>query len=77
MAIPFTIGLLALLLIAAWRDVATRAIPDTVALLVVTLGLLARALEGPLALALSLGTALLLFYYFRSCIRAGCWVVAM
>jgi prepilin peptidase CpaA len=53
--------LLALLLIAAWRDVATRTIPDTVSLLVVGVGLFVRLLDGPWALVVSAGAALLLF----------------
>jgi len=53
--------LLVLLGVAAWRDVATRAIPNTVSLLIVLAGALSRILVGPLALALSAATAMLIF----------------
>ncbi|MFC0408554.1 prepilin peptidase [Roseomonas elaeocarpi] len=46
-----------LLLCAAWRDVATRTIPDTAGLLVAILGLAARLSEGIGAAALSLTLA--------------------
>ena len=76
MAVPFALSVLVLLLIAAWRDLATRTIPDTVSLLVVATGLLVRGLEGPLALALSAATALLFFVvllgvYARGLIGGG------
>ena len=61
MAVPLTISVLALLLIAAWRDLATRTIPDTVCGLIAALGILLRALQGPAALAVSAGAASLLF----------------
>ena len=60
MALPFTLSLLTLLLAAAWRDLATRTIPDSVSVLIAVTGLVVRALEGPLALVLSIGTAVLL-----------------
>ena len=58
---PLMLAMLALLMTAAWRDIATRTIPDTVSLLLVATGGLARILEGPSALALSVGAALVLF----------------
>jgi prepilin peptidase CpaA len=61
MALPFTFFVLALLLIAAWHDIATRTIPDTVCLLIAASGILLRAQQGPRALAVSAGAALLLF----------------
>ena len=61
MSFLFSTTMLALLMMAAWRDVATRTIPDTISLLLVATGGLARILEGPSALALSAATALLLF----------------
>lgn len=61
MAVYITLSVLALLLIAAWRDLATRTIPDTVCVLIAALGILLRALQGPWALAVSAGAALLLF----------------
>jgi len=42
-AITFTLGMVALLLLAAWRDVATRTIPDTISLLVLVFGTLLRS----------------------------------
>lgn len=51
----------ALLLVAAWRDLATRLIPDTVCILLAVAGLLARASEGLTEAAISLGLALGLF----------------
>jgi prepilin peptidase CpaA len=76
MALTFTLSILALLLIAAWSDVATRTIPDTVSLLAVALGLTVRSLAGPLAFTLSIGTAFLLFIvllliYARGMIGGG------
>lgn len=56
-----TLSVLALLLIAAWRDFATRTIPDTVSILIAALGILLRALQGPSALVVSAAAALLLF----------------
>ena len=55
------ITILALLLVAAWHDVATRTIPDAIGLLLLAAGALARILDGPLAVAFSAGTAALLF----------------
>ena len=51
---------LALLAVAAWRDVVTRTIPDTINLLLLVVGALGRLLEGASAFALSIGMALLL-----------------
>jgi prepilin peptidase CpaA len=59
--ILFSITVLALLMTAAWRDVATRTIPDAISLLLVVAGALARIREGPSAFAVSAATALLLF----------------
>jgi len=54
----FTAALLGvLLLIAAWRDIATRTIPDIAGLLVAILGFAMRLTEGIGAAALSLGLA--------------------
>jgi prepilin peptidase CpaA len=58
---PFSFAMLTLLMVAAWRDVATRTIPDTISLLLAVIGGLARVIEGSSALAFSTGTALLLF----------------
>ena len=61
MSAPFILAMLALLMAGAWRDVATRTIPDSVSIGLVAIGVLARILEGPSALALSSATALVLF----------------
>jgi prepilin peptidase CpaA len=62
MLIPFSAMTLGLLLVTAWRDVVTRTIPNTIGLLLVATGVIARIVNGgPSALALSAGTALLLF----------------
>ncbi len=51
----------ALLVLAALADIATRTIPDTIAAAVGLLGIAARLLAGPSALALSAAAALGLF----------------
>jgi prepilin peptidase CpaA len=61
MLVPFAVMTLGLLMIAAWRDVATRTIPDMIGLLLVAAGAIVRILDGPEAFAFSVGTALLLF----------------
>ena len=76
MSVLFPLVLLALLMVAAWRDVATRTIPDAISLLLLAIGGSARILQGPLDLAVSLGTALLLFFllmlaYARNLIGGG------
>jgi prepilin peptidase CpaA len=50
-----------LLLAAAWRDLATRTIPDSISIALAFLGLGLRATEGTTALAVSAATAALLF----------------
>jgi prepilin peptidase CpaA len=76
MTVPLLLAASALLLIAAWRDVVSRTIPDTVGLLLVAVGGLSRLFEGPSALAISVATALLLFVllmvaYSRGLIGGG------
>ncbi len=61
MTAPLLLAASALLLIAAWRDVVSRIIPDTIGLLLLVMGGLARLFEGPSALASSAATALFLF----------------
>jgi prepilin peptidase CpaA len=61
MSLPLVLVALALLLTAAWRDIATRTIPDVVSLLLLSVGGVARLLEGLSDLALSAGTSLVLF----------------
>ena len=51
----------ALLLLAAWRDLASRTIPDGISIALALLGLATRAGEGILALGLSAATAAALF----------------
>jgi prepilin peptidase CpaA len=51
----------ALLLLAAWRDVLTRTIPNRIALLVAALGIALRSNAGWNPLLLSTATAVLLF----------------
>ncbi|MGA3399357.1 MAG: prepilin peptidase [Acetobacteraceae bacterium] len=51
----------ALLVLAALADIATRTIPDTIAAAVAVLGMAARLRAGPSALALSVAAALVLF----------------
>ncbi|GGC50856.1 prepilin peptidase [Siccirubricoccus deserti] len=50
-----------LLLLAAWRDVVSRIIPNRIPLLVAALGLALRSAAGTTPLLLSTATALLLF----------------
>jgi prepilin peptidase CpaA len=56
-----TLLLVVLLVAAAWRDVATRTIPDGISIALAFFGLGLRATEGSLALASSAATAALLF----------------
>lgn len=60
-----------LLLRAALADVATRTLPDGIALLVAGLGVLLRAMAGGAAMLASLGTALLLFAALVPLARRG------
>jgi prepilin peptidase CpaA len=59
--VSILITTLVLLVMAAWRDIATRTIPNTIGLLLAAAGAFARILEGPAAFAFSAGSALLLF----------------
>jgi prepilin peptidase CpaA len=54
----------ALLLFAAWCDLATRTIPDSVSIALAALGLMTRAAEGPSAAVGSLLLAAVLFAAF-------------
>lgn len=51
----------ALLLVAAWRDIATRTIPNAICLLIAISGLFDRVLDGPEFAAMSLCAAGILF----------------
>ena len=57
----YSLAILVLLMLAAWRDIATRTIPDAISFMIVVGGTLTRIINGPSALALSAGTALALF----------------
>ena len=50
-----------LLLLAAWRDIASRLIPNSLCLCLAVTGLSVRLLDGPAALAVSVLAALALF----------------
>ena len=54
----------ALLLLAAWCDLATRTIPDSISVALALLGLLTRAAEGLAPVAVSLLVAAVLFAAF-------------
>ena len=71
MAVEFVLFGSALLVAAAWCDVATRTIPDALSLLLLATGGLARVLEGPWELALSAGVALLLFVLLFAAFSRG------
>ena len=60
-SVSFVIAMLSLLSAGAWRDIATRTIPDGVGLLLFAIGGIARLLQGPALLFSSVSTALLLF----------------
>jgi prepilin peptidase CpaA len=72
----FALAMLALLMASAWTDLATRTIPNTIALLLLVLGGFGRLLDGPAALAVSAATAgalflLLLLAYARGLLGGG------
>jgi prepilin peptidase CpaA len=60
-ALAFAAIGLALLTAAAWRDLTTRTIPDTICLLLLAAGVLAQLPNGISAVVASAATALLLF----------------
>jgi prepilin peptidase CpaA len=74
--VSILVTMLSLLVVAAWRDIATRTIPDKIGLLLGAAGAIARTIDGPVALACSAGSALLLFallliLYSRKLIGGG------
>jgi prepilin peptidase CpaA len=71
MAVEFALFGSAVLMTAAWRDVAVRTIPDTLSVLLLAIGGLARVLEGPWELVLSAGVALLLFVFLFAAFSRG------
>jgi len=54
---------MALLLYAAWRDIATRLIPDEISIAIAAIGLAVRLSEGILPALISLGVAALIFVF--------------
>jgi prepilin peptidase CpaA len=72
-SVLLALAMLALLLTAAWRDLITRTIPDTVSLLLLAAGGLARFLESASAVALSAGAALLLLVLLTAAFSRG-WI---
>lgn len=71
MLVSFSATMLMFLLLAAWHDVVTRTIPDTIGVLLAVAGGFGRLLEGPSALALSAGAALLLFVLLLAAFSRG------
>src|ERR1043166_6696230 len=72
----FGLVAITLLAIAAWRDVATRTIPNSISLVLVVTGGIARSLEGLSAFVLSAEAALLIFFlllvvYVRGLVGGG------
>ncbi|MDB5383743.1 MAG: prepilin peptidase [Rhodospirillales bacterium] len=71
MSWTFTLPALSLLSLAAWRDIATRTIPNGVCGAVAVLGLALRATEGWYALATSVAAATLMFLVLLVCHARG------
>ena len=62
---------IALLLTAAWRDIALRLIPNSVCLALAITGMTGRLIAGPMELAVSLAiAAVLLLIYVNLCVRS-------
>ena len=66
---PYAIAVL--LAVAAWRDVATRLIPDRISVLVALLGLAERAAAGPAETVVSLALAAGLFLLLLPAVSRG------
>ena len=71
MPLPFALTALGLLAFAAWRDVATRTMPDGVSVALAVLGLALRCAEGWQAVALSTAVAAGLFFVLFLCHARG------
>ena len=71
MSLLLVIPAIALLGLAAWRDVATRTIPDSVSVALAALGLAMRAIEGWQALAASLVVTVALLLLLLACHMRG------
>jgi prepilin peptidase CpaA len=70
-SVSFVIAMLVLLTAGAWRDIATRTIPDEVNALLLTAGGLARLFQGPPVLFYSVSAALLLFLLLMAAYSRG------
>lgn len=73
---PLSLVMLFFISMAAWRDIATRTIPNVIALLLLPAGVLLRTFDGASSVAVSAVTALLLFIFLlalhaRSLIGGG------
>ncbi len=71
MSVSLVIAMLALLTAGAWRDIATRTIPDEVSLMLLAVGSIARLLQGPSVLIYSIPIGLLLFLLLIVCYSRG------
>ena len=67
----FAAAALAILCLAAWRDVATRTIPNGLSLALAALGIACRSVEGWPAVATSLAAATALFILLLICHARG------
>lgn len=71
MLLFYFLATLALLSFAAWRDISTRTIPDTVSIALALLGLSLRLTQGVPAVALSVVVATSLFFLLLACHARG------
>ena len=71
MSWTFTLPALFLLFLAAWRDVATRTIPNAACGALAALGVTLRATEGWYALAVSVAAAAVIFLVLLLCHARG------
>ena len=71
MSWTFTLPALFLLSLAAWRDVATRTIPNVACAALAALGVTLRATEGWYALAVSVAVAAVIFLVLLLCHARG------
>jgi prepilin peptidase CpaA len=71
MPLPFALTTIGLLAFAAWRDIATRTIPDRISLALAVLGLACRLTQGWPAVLLSVAVAAALFVILLVCHARG------
>jgi prepilin peptidase CpaA len=71
MPLPFALTTIGLLAFAAWRDIATRTIPDRISLALAVLGLAVRLTQGWSAVLLSVAVAAVLFIILLLCHARG------